>query len=583
MPYYHDNKLAMVGLDSDDDAKSYLSPTPAKRKRSSNADNMTAMQDLTSPVDSATGGQDTVGNIYTADDQVNQESGYEPPFDLWNTNSFAEVYTPYGDWFLNDYSSASSAAGNAAPHTVLPATNTDDAHAPELGGMPAGLAPVNVAVADDTVQVKTEDNDEQDVSHSPLGGSEYDESDYDDRRPSKSRKVNKDGVPRKPRQPRPKLLKWDDNDWKNVALGLVWACGENGIQIPFDQASQIVSESCTAGALQQALLKLRGKQISEGFQIPSLRMAWTRKNKNSASSKSSADVKPSQEGTQKPMTHKKKPTRFAGNQSLIVTLKRAYKDADRCHLAVHYVPAAASSSAHVQAAPQAPLTPPSINSALGLLTANGASNSSPSYAGFFAIGTPPTTPGGQTTWAPVTAQPNLGAFGQFAPQYVLAGNAPGIPGSNQPSFSTTGSVMLPQVPLNDASIKRHRRRMTMIQPDLSYLEHGSIPPNIAPSPPVQPRPTSKTTKRVRVQLPPGHREAGSPRGHTARPRQSVTTGWSYINGQLVTKEDLEFHFGWDHEADVTETDETCHGTNLPFNSDYFDGDGGAGASSGLAA
>ncbi|KAF2031386.1 hypothetical protein EK21DRAFT_110985 [Setomelanomma holmii] len=191
---------------------------------------------------------------------------------------------------------------------------------------------------DGRVQIKTEDgHDENNVSYTPHGDGDSEESDYDERRPSKVPKLNKDGVPRKPRQPRSKLLKWDDNDWKNVALGLVWACGENGIQIPFDQASQVVSESCTAGALQQALLKLRGKQIAEGFQIPSLKMAWTRKNKHASSSKSSANTSSQQvNGTTKNMLPKKKPTRFVSNQSLIVTLKRAYRDADRPHLAEPY-------------------------------------------------------------------------------------------------------------------------------------------------------------------------------------------------------------------------------------------------------
>jgi hypothetical protein len=585
MPYYHDNKLAMVGIDSDDDVKPCLSPKPAKRKRSHIKDDMTAMQDFASHADGATGSQETLGDIYTVNDQVNQDQGYEPPFDLWNTNAFTEAYTPYGDWFLNDYSSASSGAGTAAPQIVFPTTNANFAPAPESDDMPAGPAPANdnAAVANGTVQVKAEVDDEQKVSLFPLSGSEYDESDCGDRRPSKSRKLNKDGVPRKPRQPRPRLLKWDDNDWKNVALGLVWACGENGIQIPFDQASQIVSESCTSGALQQALLKLRGKQISEGFQIPSLRMAWTRKNKSCASSKSSTDVNPSQEGIQKPMPPKRKSTRFAGNQSLIVTLKRAYKDADRCHLAVPYVPAVASSDAQAQVAQQALPTPSSMYTALDLLTANATSNSPPVFPGHFAIGTPPTTPGGRTTWAPVDAQPYFGSHGQFAPQYALAGNAPAISASNQPSFSTIGNVMMPQAPLNDASIKRHRRRMTMVEPDLNYPYHASTPPNVAPSPPAQPRSTSKTTKRVRVQLPPGHRDAGSPRGHAARPRKSATMDWTYVNGQLVTKEDLDLNFGWTHEDYVTETDATCHGTNFPPSSDFFDGAGGTGGSCGLAA
>ena len=165
------------------------------------------------------------------------------------------------------------------------------------------------------------------VSYSPTYDSDYAESDQEDRRPSKIPKINKDGVPRKPRQPRPKLLKWSDDDWKNVVLGIIWACGETGVQIPFDQAAQVVGENCTAGALQQAVLKLRGKQVSEGFQIPSLRMAWTRKNKNATLSSSGANDA-TEQGPSVNATSKKS-TRMKGNQSLIVTLKHAYPHTDR--------------------------------------------------------------------------------------------------------------------------------------------------------------------------------------------------------------------------------------------------------------
>ncbi|KAF2128593.1 hypothetical protein P153DRAFT_397649 [Dothidotthia symphoricarpi CBS 119687] len=169
------------------------------------------------------------------------------------------------------------------------------------------------------------------VSSSPAFDSEYEGSDSDRERPSKTPKINKDGAPRKPRQPRPKLLKWKDDDWKNVALGIVWACGENRIPIPFDQAAQIVSDQCTAGALQQALLKLRGKQIAEGYQIPPLKMAWTRKNKTSALS--NADFKKAQDDTTtRSFLSRRTSTLMRGTQSLIVVLKRPYKEADRVHL-----------------------------------------------------------------------------------------------------------------------------------------------------------------------------------------------------------------------------------------------------------
>jgi hypothetical protein len=140
--------------------------------------------------------------------------------------------------------------------------------------------------------------EEAGVSCTSTYDSDDGESDFESPRssrfPSRTPKINKDGAPRKPRQPRPKLLKWSDNDWKNVVLGIIWACGESGVQIPFDQAAQVVGESCTAGAMQQAILKLRQKQVDQGYQIPSLRMAWTRKNKNSSSSSSNANAKSAQ-------------------------------------------------------------------------------------------------------------------------------------------------------------------------------------------------------------------------------------------------------------------------------------------------
>ncbi|KAK1915037.1 hypothetical protein P3342_002841 [Pyrenophora teres f. teres] len=180
------------------------------------------------------------------------------------------------------------------------------------------------AVPANSVQMGNGSNDP--VSSIPTYDSDYAESDQDDRRPSKKPKINKDGAPRKPRQPRPKLLKWTDDDWKNALLGIIWACGENGIQIPFDQAAQIVGEKCTAGALQQAVLKLRCKQIDEGHQIPALKMAWTRKNKNSLSSSGANDTTQQVNAFTNAV---KKSTKMQGIQSLIVTLKCAYPHTDK--------------------------------------------------------------------------------------------------------------------------------------------------------------------------------------------------------------------------------------------------------------
>ncbi|KAF3053253.1 hypothetical protein E8E11_004935 [Didymella keratinophila] len=179
---------------------------------------------------------------------------------------------------------------------------------------------------------KQEDTSEpHSVSAAPAEDSEFAASESEDERPRKTPKLNKDGGPRKPRQPRPKLLKWSDDDWKNVCLGIVWACGETGVQIPFDQAAQVVGEKCTAGALQQALLKLRGKQIGAGHSIPNLKMAWTRKIKPGTPSKGKASVEPEAN-----KTPRKKPTRFEATQSLIVTLPRAYTDQGREGLEAPY-------------------------------------------------------------------------------------------------------------------------------------------------------------------------------------------------------------------------------------------------------
>lgn len=181
-------------------------------------------------------------------------------------------------------------------------------------------------------EVKHEDAHEfYPVSATPAEDSDFLASESEEERPSKIPKINKDGAPRKPRQPRPKLLKWNDDDWKNVCLGIVWACGETGVQIPFDQAAQIVGEKCTAGALQQALLKLRGKQIADGHQIPNLKMAWTRKNKHAG-----PDARANSSQEPEANRPRKKPTRMEATQSYIVTLPRAYKDQARQGMAYPY-------------------------------------------------------------------------------------------------------------------------------------------------------------------------------------------------------------------------------------------------------
>ncbi|KAF2107575.1 hypothetical protein BDV96DRAFT_606416 [Lophiotrema nucula] len=139
---------------------------------------------------------------------------------------------------------------------------------------------------------------------------EYEDGEYDEydeelsheqggEDPEQSRSANsavsatKDGA-RKKRAPRPPLRKWNDPDWKMAVLGIVWACGEEGLRIPFDKAAKIVAPTVSGGGLQQALLKLRNKMEGEGRYVDSLKMNWTRKNgagaKNGTGSKKAGEV-----------------------------------------------------------------------------------------------------------------------------------------------------------------------------------------------------------------------------------------------------------------------------------------------------
>lgn len=149
--------------------------------------------------------------------------------------------------------------------------------------------------------------------------SEHNDHNVVEHRTPKTTAINKDGTPRKPRAPRNPLIKWDDNDWKQAVLGIIWACGETGLSIPFGQAAQLVSQSCTASALQQAVLKLREKMNAEGHQIPGLRMVWTRDKRDAAEAFGSLELV--EQPPKKTRLPRKKPTRMAGTQSLIVVLK----------------------------------------------------------------------------------------------------------------------------------------------------------------------------------------------------------------------------------------------------------------------
>ncbi|XPS76287.1 hypothetical protein M3J09_008341 [Ascochyta lentis] len=254
----------------------------------------------------------TSANAYMRNDHYN--------FNRTHNTSYPSVYSSdNGGGFYNHQGPVSPGLIRSMSGDTLVA----NAYVP--GSFAFGGPAYSGATDEDNADIKLEDaQDSYSVSATPAEESDFVASESEEERPRKAPKINKDGAPRKPRQPRAKLLKWNDDDWKNVCLGIVWACGETGVQIPFDQAAQVVGEKCTAGALQQALLKLRGKQIADGHQIPNLKMAWTRKSKNAAPG---AGAKFSQEPeANRP---RKKPTRMEGTQSSIVTLPRAYNDQDR--------------------------------------------------------------------------------------------------------------------------------------------------------------------------------------------------------------------------------------------------------------
>ncbi|KAF2715226.1 hypothetical protein K504DRAFT_22461 [Pleomassaria siparia CBS 279.74] len=147
--------------------------------------------------------------------------------------------------------------------------------------------------------------------------SESEDGEYQDVSATPTLKTRKNGTPRKARKARKKLLKWDDYDWKKGMLAIVWACGEAGLDIPFRQAAQQVDDGCTAGAFQQAILKLREKMNADGAQMPVLKMAWTR---NKVSSSTNTEQSTFKRNT----LPRRKPTSMAGTQVNMVRLKQPF-------------------------------------------------------------------------------------------------------------------------------------------------------------------------------------------------------------------------------------------------------------------
>lgn len=125
--------------------------------------------------------------------------------------------------------------------------------------------------------IKREHSDDDDYVPGNLNIDDDFNDEADFKQSGKKRKTNKDGRMRKVRQPRASLRRWDETDISRALLGIVWACGENGVQIPFDQAAQLVDQTCTASALQQAILKLQTKLNEGGEQIPRIKMNWPKK------------------------------------------------------------------------------------------------------------------------------------------------------------------------------------------------------------------------------------------------------------------------------------------------------------------
>ncbi|KAF2474134.1 uncharacterized protein BDR25DRAFT_385603 [Lindgomyces ingoldianus] len=89
---------------------------------------------------------------------------------------------------------------------------------------------------------------------------------------------------RKSRAPREKLLNWKDSDnYEMLLLGIVGACGEHNIRIPFAAAAEFAGfnksrkKLCSSGMMQQALIKLKERKVSQGKRLRSLHMSWTKK------------------------------------------------------------------------------------------------------------------------------------------------------------------------------------------------------------------------------------------------------------------------------------------------------------------
>ena len=90
--------------------------------------------------------------------------------------------------------------------------------------------------------------------------------------------TNTEKKARRARAPRARLMKWTPEVWTQVLLHVTAACGERGIDIPWETVGQGLGEDITASAVQQALLKLRNSRYNDGLPVPPpLKMNWSRK------------------------------------------------------------------------------------------------------------------------------------------------------------------------------------------------------------------------------------------------------------------------------------------------------------------
>ncbi|KAJ4302954.1 hypothetical protein N0V90_001845 [Kalmusia sp. IMI 367209] len=163
-------------------------------------------------------------------------------------------------------------------------------------------------------RIKRENDDDDYSPGNGAGDFGYDEHTYSDHT-GKKRKINKNGQMRKVREPRGSLRRWDEADVQKALCGIIWACGENGIPIPFEQAAQWVDSSCTASALQQAALKIHQKLNASGGQYPRMKMAWPKKHGRPGITTKTI----SRDNSKVP---RRKPTKWAGTQTNLVTLRR---------------------------------------------------------------------------------------------------------------------------------------------------------------------------------------------------------------------------------------------------------------------